>query len=373
MYIQRRFQLGKNFTRRTFISTSTGAVLAGTATTQGNKLEAPRHKTRIKVGQIGTGHGHAGGKMRALRENPDFEVVGIVESNPEYRRSAKKSEIYQGVKWMEQDQLLATKGLQVVAVETDVPLLLDTAEACVDAGLHIHLDKPGGSSLPHFSRILEKTKTKNLIVQMGYMFRYNPGVVLMRDLVKKGWLGEPFEMRCVMSKLMGPGKGREENAWYSGGTMFELGGHMIDTVVKILGVPDRVTPFLQRLDPYGDGLGLADNTLAVFEYPKALAEIKVSLLEVEGGQRRHITLCGTEGTLHIQPMGAPQGRLALLKPHGKYKKGYQQVDFPPYPRYVDDIEDLAAMVRGERENRFTPEHDLMAQETLLHASGMPTD
>ena len=148
VYIQRRFQLGKNFTRRTFISTSTGAVLAGTATTQGNELEAPRHKTRIKVGQIGTGHGHAGGKMKALRANPDFEVVGIVESNPEYRRAAKKSEIYQGVKWMEQDQLLATKGLQVVAVETDVPLLLDTAEACVDAGLHIHLDKPGGSSLP---------------------------------------------------------------------------------------------------------------------------------------------------------------------------------------------------------------------------------
>jgi predicted dehydrogenase len=203
---------------------------------------------------------------------------------------------------------------------------------------------------------------------MGYMYRYNPGVVLMRDLVEKGWLGEPFELRGVMSKLTGPGHGRNEPAIYPGGMMFELGGHMIDTIVKILGEPDRVTPFLQSVDPFGDGL--ADNTLAVFEYPKALAEMKTSVLEVEGGARRHMTLCGTEGTLHIQPMGSPKGRLALLKPHGKYKKGYQSVEFPRYPRYVDDIKDLAGMIRGEWENRFSPSHDLAVQETLLRASGM---
>ena len=70
-----------------------------------------------------------------------------------------------------------------VAIETAVRDLLENAELAVDAGMHIHLDKPAGSSLPVFQRILEKASRKKLVVQMGYMYRYNPAVVLLRELL----------------------------------------------------------------------------------------------------------------------------------------------------------------------------------------------
>ena len=38
---------------------------------------------------------------------------------------------------------------------------------------------------------------------MGYMYRYNPAIVLLRDMLKKGWLGEVFEVHTVMSKVVG--------------------------------------------------------------------------------------------------------------------------------------------------------------------------
>jgi predicted dehydrogenase len=284
---------------------------------------------RIKIGQIGVGHAHAAGKMAAYRANTDFEVVGLVEPDPELRAAAQSAPQYQGLRWMTQEELLNEPGLQAVAVETRVRDLLDTAEVCVEAGMHIHLDKPAGASLKQFARILDRAASRHLLVQMGYMFRYNPAVLLLREFLASGWLGEPFEVHAVMSKVIEP-PGRLPLAEFSGGIMFELGCHVIDLVVDILGKPDEVIPFAQHVAPIDDGL--VDNMLAVFRYPGALASVKSSAVEVEGFARRHLVVCGSEGTFHIQPLDAPDVVLALNQPRGSYKAGVQKVEFGDYRR-----------------------------------------
>src|SRR5262245_2145745 len=159
-------------------------------------------KPRIKIGQIGVGHSHAS-KLSVFRDLGDYEVVGIVEPDAELRKRAETTAPYRDLKWLTREQLLDTPGLQAVLVETRVADLLDNAEACVAAGQHSHIDKPPGDSLPQFRRILEAAAKKKLLVQLGYMYRYNPGVVLLRDFLKKGWLGEVFEIHAVMSKVIG--------------------------------------------------------------------------------------------------------------------------------------------------------------------------
>lgn len=63
----------------------------------------------------------------------------------------------------------------------------------------------------------------------------------------------------------------------------------------------------------GNGDTFQDNMLAVFEYPKATATVKSSGVEVEGFLRRQFTVCGTEGTFHIQPLDKPSVTLSLSK------------------------------------------------------------
>jgi predicted dehydrogenase len=271
---------------------------------------------------------------------------------------------------MTQQQLLDVPGLQAVLVETRVRDLLDAAEACVAAGKHIHLDKPAGESLPQFRRILDAAAEKKLLLQMGYMYRYNPAIVLLRDMLKRGWLGEPFEVHTVMSKVVPPAS-RRSLAEYPGGIMFELGGHITDLVIGILGAPTKVTPFPRRSASGDDGL--VDNMLAVFEYPRATATVKSSALEVEGGQRRHLVVCGTEGTFHIQPLDDPAARVALSQPRGEYRRGYQDVTFPKFARYVADAADMARIIRGEKSTDFPYQYDLNVQTALVQASGLPLE
>jgi predicted dehydrogenase len=329
------------------------------------KAAAPR----IKIGQIGTGHAHAS-KLSAFRASDDYEVVGVVEPDAELRGKAQSQDVYRGLSWMTQEQLLGAPGIQAVLVETRVSDLLDAAEACLAAGKHVHLDKPAGQSLPQYRRILDSASEKKLLVQMGYMYRYNPAIVLLRDMLKRGWLGDPFEVHAVMSKVVPPAS-RRELAEYPGGIMFELGCHVTDLVIGILGEPAKVTPFPRHASAADDRL--LDNMLAVFEYPRATATVKSSALEVEGGARRHLVVCGTEGTFHVQPLDDPAAKIALSKPRGDYRQGYQDVSFPKFARYVADAADMARIIRGEKASDFSYQHDLNVQTALLQACGLPLE
>jgi predicted dehydrogenase len=218
--------------------------------------------------------------------------------------------------------------------------------------------------------MLDSAARQKLMVQMGYMFRYNPGIVLLREFLREGWLGDVFEVHAVISKVIAP-ESRQKIAGFRGGMMFELGGHVIDVVVEFMGKPEKVTPFIQQVDKTNDNW--PDNMLAVLTYPRAIASVKSSAVEVEGGGRRHLTVCGTEGTFHIQPLDKPAARISLSKARGKYKSGTQDVKLPPAPRYIGDAIEMARVIRGEKAADFSYEHDLAVEQTLLEACGLPLD
>ncbi|MDG2220960.1 MAG: Gfo/Idh/MocA family oxidoreductase [Rubripirellula sp.] len=348
--------------RRTLLSSA--AVTAGCLA---NGLHAAEgNQQKIRIGQIGVGHAHAA-KLSVYRNSADYEVVGIVEPDPVRRKQAQSHAAFRDLPWMTQEQLLNHPGLQAVLVETPVCDSLNAAESCVAAGMHVHLDKPAGESLPQFERILNAARRQQLLIQMGYMYRYNPAIVMMRSFLQRGWLGDVFEIHTVMSKVVDP-KSRRSLAEYRGGIMFELGCHILDLAIGVLGEPTSVNSFHQHASRQDDSL--QDNMLAVLQYPKAIASVKSSALEVQGFSRRHFVVCGTKGTFHIQPLDNPSARVALTEPQAGYQAGYQEISFPKYTRYSDDANDMARILRGEKETDFPYEHDLAVQRTLLKACGL---
>jgi predicted dehydrogenase len=357
--------MAQPISRRTVLQ----SIAAGSALAVGG-LAAPARAAvapRIKVGQIGVGHAHAT-KLEVYRRSEDYEVVGLVEPNKELRDKAAGTAAFRDLPRMTDEQLLNVPGLQVVLVETEVRDLLATAQRCIEAGKHVHLDKPAGASLPQYRTLLGAAEKQKLMVQMGYMFRYSPAVVLMRKFLQEGWLGDVFEVHTVMSKVV-PDAARRELAEFKGGIMFELGCHVIDLVVGVLGRPQRVEAIARHSGPQQDGL--MDNMLAVLEYPLASATVKSSAIEVNGGARRHFVAAGSRGTFHIQPLDAPNVVYTLDRDCGEYKRGTHEIKFGNYERYVGDAADMAKILRGEKECDFSYSHDLAVQETVLLASGMP--
>lgn len=358
--------------RREFLRYSAAALTIAPFTfdPRATAAEPAKQKKKIRIGQIGTTHPHAS-KLDVYRRSPDYEVVGIVEPDPALREAASQKAPFRDLTWMTREQLLNLPDLDAVLVETEVRDLLDNAELCLAAGKHIHLDKPAGSSFPHFKRIVEIAESRHLMIQLGYMYRYNPGFLLLQEFLHKGLLGEVFEVHAVMSKVVPPAQ-RKQLSEFSGGMMFELGCHVIDSILWLFGVPDKVTPFPRHsLASAQDNL--ADNMLAVLEYPRATITVRTSAMEVDGGARRHLAVCGTGGTMHIEPLDDPAAVLTFAAPHEGYKQGRQSIQFPKFSRYVADAADMAAVIRGEKITSFDLSHDLAVQKTILQAAAMPLD
>ena len=320
----------------------------------------------IRCAVLGTGHSHALGKLNVLRNFPEWELVGVCEPDDSWRQQRQQEDSWQGLTWLEEAEVLDDPTIQMICVESEVPQLLPLGEKAIAAGKHIHLDKPAGTDLPRWQALLDKAAQQDCIIQMGYMFRYNPGFNLVRQAVSEGWLGDVHYVRGGINSASDPAS-RERLSHYPGGIMLELGCHLLDMITLIMGRPDKVTPFL-REDGQFD-VSMQDNTVAVMEYGHAVGIIESSLLEQGSKERRHFAVCGSEGSIVLTPLEPPAGRLFLNAPRGGYQAGWQDVPFENIPRYEDDLIELAACIRGELDFPYSKEHDFITQETVLRACG----
>ena len=328
-------------------------------------LPVGAEEKRLTIGQIGTAHAHAAGKMSSIRSLADiWQVAGMVESDEHLRAKAQSSESYRELAWMSEQELLSLPGLEAVAVETTIEASCATALRCLRAGKHIHLDKPGSMNLAEFSAMRLEAEQRGLTVQMGYMLRYNPAFELLIKAVREGWLGEITEIDAAMGKLADPST-RQKIGQLKGGGFFELACHLTDIVVTLLGKPQAVHAFST---PTAED-GIQDNQMAVLQYPKATAVLRCNHADPFGGPRRRFNVTGTQGTFEIVPLESGKVNLSLNTARGAYRKGTTQLSLEvPKDRYRGEFVDLARIVRGEKKLAWDAAHDIAVFEIVQKAS-----
>ena len=319
----------------------------------------------IKIGQIGIGHNHGEEKMRAVRKYPElFEVIGYAEENDAWISKRGHFKGYEGVKKLSVVEIVEQS--VAVLIETDIWNLTETAQKCIDAGKHIHLDKPASGTLEEYKHLLESAKKKNLVVQLGYMYRYNPAIQKCIEMIKEGKLGEIYSINSEMSTFhQKPYKEWLTN--FGGGIMYILGSHFVDLIVYILGKPDKVTSFLKHTKL--DDVDFPDNNLAVLEYEKALARVFISSVEVNGFGRRQFVISGSKGTIDICPMERPltmtYSDTTIADATYEDRKIYIPFeDNSATGRYDEMMKDFYAYIMGKKQNPYTYEHDYAVQEVL---------
>ena len=319
---------------------------------------------RIRVGQIGIGHNHGEKKMMTVRKFPElFEVIGYAEENEHWLERRGNNPGYEGLPRLGVEEILTHS--DAVLIESDVWDLTRYADLCVRAGKHIHMDKPAGGTLQQYKTVLDIAKEKGLVVQLGYMYRYNPAVLKCLEHIRKGDLGEIYSVHAEMSTFHPP-KYKKWLTNFGGGIMYILGSHLVDLIVYLLGEPQRVTSFLKHTGL--DGVDFADNNLAVLEYDKALARIFVSSVEVNGHGRRQLMVSGSRGTVNICPLEpATMTYSDTSIAQNPYRDGKITVpveDPGKDGRYDRMMQDFYAYIQGTKQNPFTYEHDYLVQRVL---------
>lgn len=325
---------------------------------------------KIRLGHVGSLHDHSSAKLACVLKFPElFEVVGWVPENKEREMLLRNSFPYCRIPVMTREQLLDA-GVDAVLSEGFELDLIREAEYWLLHGVHVHVDKPAGGDAEKLAEVLALAKRNKLVFQMAYMYRYNPGFTDCMDLIRRGQLGEVYEVDALMNTGHPAGK----RAWlgqFEGGILFFLGCHMLDLILQIQGLPERVTSYLRSTG--FDGVHSVDHAAVVLEYPKGISVARATSTEVNGYGRRQLVVCGSKGTYEIEPLECPMRAFFTESSEAKtFADCRRERILRPSAsdeRYDAMMLDFAAFIRGEKQNPYSYEYELTLHRLLLYCCG----
>jgi predicted dehydrogenase len=317
----------------------------------------------IGIGFLGASYSHASAKLEVIRQSADWRLVGVCEPDRDVRQELGTRQ----VPLLSRETLLSHPEIEVIAVESDVPDHAPDGKAVLAAGKHLHLEKVPAARMADFKEIVDLAESKHLLLQLGYMWRYHPGISKALEAARQGWLGSVYLLRASISNQLARDR-RAEWGRFPGGVMFELGCHVIDPMVRLMGRPAKVTPILRNESPVPDALH--DNTVAVLEWNKAMGIVQASNLQADSNRYRAFEIFGSNGCATVNPIEPPAMVVDLAKAAGPYAKGRQNIPMPDYRRFVADFADLASVMRSKGRLPISGEVDLAVEDAVLRCSGM---
>lgn len=318
---------------------------------------------KIRIAQIGTSrYSHGNEIFKTIAENSDiFEVVGYHLPEGEREKFPGNMKRFEGYPELTLEQILSDKTIEAVSVETEEIYLTKYAIMAAEAGKHIHMEKPGGVSLEDFERLISIVKKNGTVFHTGYMYRYNPVISDIIKRVKAGQIGDVISVEAQMSGW----RDEKQTKWlesFPGGMMFYLGCHLIDLVLLLQGEPKRILPFNKSSGVYETDA--KDNSFALLEYERGVSFVKTTQAEMGGFMRRQLVVTGTRGKFEVRPLEISIKYPLQYTEYTECKSSdwndvgehYRSED---HDRYNTMLRSFAAMVRGEIENPYTYDYELM--------------
>ena len=221
---------------------------------------------------------------------------------------------------------------------------------------------------PNTAEILEKDIQPPTAGQVQVrMYRYNPFVQDLMARIRRGELGEILGAEAQMNTLHPP----ELRRWlgmYPGGSMFFLGCHLIDLILQIQGLPERILPLNKSTGL--DGVIAEDFCMAVLEYPRGVSFAKVNSTEAGGFARRQLVVAGSLKTVELKPFEVILGADQRTTRTEFTQQGQFSEDTPLYNRYAPMMRAFGEMVQGKRENPWPYEYERTLYHTVLQCCNL---
>lgn len=323
---------------------------------------------KIRIAQIGTSkYSHGNEIFGALGANSElFEIVGYALPEGERVKFPDKMKRFEPYREMTVEEILADETIEAVTIETEEIHLTKYAIMAAEAGKHIHMEKPGGISLHHFEKLIGIMKKSGKVFHTGYMYRYNP---VISDIIKRVRAGEIGDVISVEAQMSG-WRGEAQTKWletFPGGMMFYLGCHLVDLVLQFQGEPKRVIPFNKTTGVYPTDA--CDNSFALLEYDRGVSFVKTTQAEMGGFKRRQLVVTGTRGKFEVRPLEISIKYPLQYTEYTECKSEEWNDDgvhhrSEDHDRYNAMLSAFAKMVRGEMENPYTYDYELMLFRTL---------
>ena len=204
---------------------------------------------KLKIGIVGCGGILEFSHFPAYLKMDDVELVGFCDID--ISRAEKMAKRYQEEKNLDftppvfekYTDLINMEGIEAVDICTPNYLHSIVAVAAFEKGLHVACEKPDAVSVSEAIKMKEASEKagKVLIVMRNNRFGLAQA---LKDKIEVGELGEIYAARCGWQRRRG---GPPHGSWFSqkeqsgGGPLIDLGVHMIDVSMWLMGNPKPIS------------------------------------------------------------------------------------------------------------------------------------
>ena len=322
----------------------------------------------LRAGVVG--FGWAGQQhMQAYAQHPGVELVAIagLEDGPR-RELGERLGVAESGRYAGYQEMIDDAGLDVVSVATPTALHAPVAVAALNAGVHVLSEKPLAEDADRGAEMVAAARANDRVLDVSFNHRRRGDVKALKRLVDDGLLGEVYYAKAGWLRRSGiPGLG----TWFTrrslagGGPMMDIGVHMLDMALHLLGEPGAETvsaATYAEFGPRGRG-GSATRAAAAPDasgtVPYEVEDLSTAFVRLTGGatllleaswasyveqDQLYVVLYGSEGgavlgspgvwnasQLHV--LSEVHGIPALLTP-----------DLPPDGHHREAVDDFVAKV-----------------------------
>ncbi|HCT04422.1 Gfo/Idh/MocA family protein [Pseudomonas sp. BIGb0164] len=303
----------------------------------------------LGIGLIGTGfmgraHALAFNNARAVFELPvSLRLAALADADTE---RAQRCATAWGFAQAHGDwqALVNDPTVDVVAITTPNHLHYPMAMAAIAAGKAVYCEKPLAVSLEQADAMRRAASAAGVVTRVGYNYQHNPMIVLAKQMIANGDLGEIISFQGefsedFMADPASPWSWRCE-VGHAGGALADLGSHLLSMARYLVGdvvsvCADTQTVHAQRPAVKGSAelksIAVDDQVHALLRFANG-ARGTVSSSWLKHGYKNHLSfeISGTRGTLAFD-----QERLNELRLCRVGQDGFQRLlAGPALPGYA---------------------------------------
>ncbi|MBN2004348.1 MAG: Gfo/Idh/MocA family oxidoreductase [Anaerolineae bacterium] len=191
----------------------------------------------LRVGVVGLGVGRH--HLLSYLKIPGVEVVAAADANPERLQEVGAAN---GVPYLYADYrpLVDRNDLDIVNVCTPNSLHAPVTIAALESGKHVLCEKPLASTLADAEQMVATSERTGRALAVTFNHRERGDVQTLKRLIDEGRLGRIYHAKAWWLRRNGiPGLG----SWFTkknlagGGPLIDLGVHMLDMALFLMGEP----------------------------------------------------------------------------------------------------------------------------------------
>jgi len=246
----------------------------------------------IRVGVVGFGLAGRIFHTAVIQATPGLELAAVVQrSGDDAKKEYPEARLARSV-----EELLSDPGIQLVVIATPSYSHFELARQCLREQRHVVVDKPFTLKADEAAELILLARERKLLLTAYQNRRWDGDFKTVRQLIAGGDLGRLVTFESHFDRFR-PAPRRDawkESGGPGGGTLFDLGPHLIDQALTLFGAPATITASV-RIERENAVVDDAFELILEYEHPpRFTVSLRATLTACAPGPR--FVLHGTGGS-----------------------------------------------------------------------------